>query len=147
MQRILLVHTAFLLPLLALELRWRGYRPASRTAARWARLCRIAHDPGEFAGQAADLPPEVCAQTVCAVESTAHRLPWPLKSPSCLARSLTLWCLLTGRGLDCDLRMGARCTADRLEAHAWVEYRGVVLNDTPDVRKRFPSLEPAANRL
>jgi hypothetical protein len=35
------------------------------------------------------------------------------------------------------LRFGARREHGVFEAHAWVEYRGVVLNDTPDVAERF----------
>jgi hypothetical protein len=35
------------------------------------------------------------------------------------------------------LRIGIRKHGDRLEAHAWVELHGAVLNDTRNVGERF----------
>jgi hypothetical protein len=36
-----------------------------------------------------------------------------------------------------ELRIGVRKSAGALEAHAWVEYQGLVLNDRDDVCQRF----------
>jgi hypothetical protein len=58
--------------------------------------------------------------------------------PTCLARSVTLWWLLRRRGIDSTLRIGVRTVVDgRMEAHAWVEHAGLVLNDADDVSERF----------
>jgi hypothetical protein len=52
---------------------------------------------------------------------------------SCLHRSLALWWVLGRRGLDSHLKMGARLNDGRLDAHAWVEHSGLVINDDPEV--------------
>ncbi len=40
-------------------------------------------------------------------------------------------------GIDGDLRIGVARDGDAIDGHAWVEYRGQVLNDAPDVATRF----------
>jgi hypothetical protein len=47
---------------------------------------------------------------------------------SCLEQSLVLCRMLRHRGMNADLRIGARKEADRFEAHAWVELDGTVLD-------------------
>ncbi len=56
---------------------------------------------------------------------------------NCLSRSLTLWWLLRRQGIESRLRIGVRKEADVLEAHAWIECLGQVLNDRPDVGERL----------
>jgi hypothetical protein len=46
---------------------------------------------------------------------------------SCLEQSLVLCRMLRQRGMNADLRIGARKEANRFEAHAWVELDGTVL--------------------
>ena len=62
---------------------------------------------------------------------------------NCLSQSVTLWWLLLRRGVETQLIIGARTAAGKLEAHAWVEHKGRVLNDWPDVSNRFPPLGTA----
>jgi hypothetical protein len=64
-----------------------------------------------------------------------------LGRPACLPRSLMLWWLLRRRGIESDLRIGVRTSDGRLEAHAWVECDGRVLNDAADVAARFAPFE------
>lgn len=70
---------------------------------------------------------------------------------NCLHRSLTLWWLLRRRGLENELRIGVRKGSDQMEAHAWVEYAGEVLNDAPAVRQDYvpfaSAIVPAGARL
>ena len=47
---------------------------------------------------------------------------------SCLEQSLVLCRMLRRRGLNADLRIGARKEANRFEAHAWVEVEGNVVD-------------------
>jgi Transglutaminase-like superfamily len=47
---------------------------------------------------------------------------------SCLELSLVLCRLLRQRGMNADLRIGARKEANRFEAHAWVELDGTVVD-------------------
>ena len=53
-------------------------------------------------------------------------------SPTCLERSVGLWCVLRRRGIDAEIRIGGRKSAECFEAHAWVECAGKVLNDPSD---------------
>jgi hypothetical protein len=61
-----------------------------------------------------------------------------LFQPTCLRRSLVLWWLLRRQGLAAKLHIGVNLPEqNRLEAHAWVEYQGQVVNDSEDVSRRF----------
>ncbi|XWK89282.1 MAG: lasso peptide biosynthesis B2 protein [Phormidium sp.] len=60
-----------------------------------------------------------------------------LYKPNCLQKSLLLWWLLRRRGIESELRIGVRKKSGLLEAHAWVEYQGCVLNDRSDVDQHF----------
>lgn len=52
---------------------------------------------------------------------------------ACLHRSVVLWSLLRREGIACQLRLGAADPGSGpFKAHAWVEYRGVALNERPD---------------
>lgn len=59
---------------------------------------------------------------------------------NCLSQSLALTWLLRRRGLSPALQLGVRLTGPQLDAHAWVEFEGRVLNDTQDVHSRFTPL-------
>jgi hypothetical protein len=56
---------------------------------------------------------------------------------SCLDRSVALWFVLHQHGIDGNLRIGVARDGDAIDGHAWVEYRGQVLNDAPEVATRF----------
>jgi hypothetical protein len=59
---------------------------------------------------------------------------------TCLSRSLALQRWLSRSGVDSTLRFGGRVVNASLDAHAWVERDGAILNDTPDVADRFAPL-------
>jgi len=54
---------------------------------------------------------------------------------------LTLWWLLGRQGIASELRIGVRKEQGRFEAHSWVEYEGVTLNDELDVGSRFAAFQ------
>lgn len=56
---------------------------------------------------------------------------------TCLTRSLLLGWMLRRKGVSSQLRIGVRITQGNLDAHAWVEYAGVPINDRPDVGDEF----------
>jgi hypothetical protein len=60
---------------------------------------------------------------------------------TCLRRSLALLWFLRREGIESTIRFGVRTSGGRLEAHAWVEWDGVVVNDATDVRERYPTLQ------
>ncbi len=84
--------------------------------------------------------------------------PWPMKrvqhtaglvalasratGTRCLARSLTLTRVLARRGVTSDLRIGVRPENCRLKAHAWVEWMGTALYDSPRVLEGYSAFEP-----
>ena len=125
-----LAQAVVMLPTVKLLLRARGYR---RTRAILERTSRPGRPGG--AGEAVPAPVAVLTSSVGTVAA------WdPLRS-RCLARSLTLWWLARRRGHEVELLMGvAPPSAGSLPAHAWVEYAGVPVNDTPDVRTRYAPL-------
>lgn len=59
-----------------------------------------------------------------AVERVGHRL---FPHNPCLTEALVVQRFLRRRGYLSDLRFGVRKAQSRLEAHAWVEYRGTVI--------------------
>lgn len=128
----------FLLPLFALLLRWFGIR---RSHTFLSRLL-ISNQPhclnkDQILGQAHDI--------ARMVEIAAGR--YPFRIANCLPQSLTVWWLLCCCGIDSELRIGVRKEADRLKAHAWVEYEGYVLNDAAGNCSRFlPFQRPLITR-
>ena len=62
---------------------------------------------------------------------------------ACLVRSLVLIRMLSGRGVTGTLQIGVRKgAASQLDAHAWVEYEGIPVNDHPNVAKDFAVFDP-----
>ena len=62
---------------------------------------------------------------------------YSLVPAKCLPKSLLLWWLLKRSGIESDLRLGVQKDKEKFEAHAWVEYKGTVLNDSPQVNERY----------
>jgi hypothetical protein len=60
---------------------------------------------------------------------------------NCLEQSLALWWLLRRRGIAAEIRIGARKNEGRFEAHAWVDFGGVVLNDAAETHVPFLPFE------
>ena len=68
----------------------------------------------------------------------ASRHPW--QWARCLQRSVALCLWMDAQGLHPTLRVGVRKAGAAVEAHAWVEYAGHILNDGPVVEKEFALL-------
>jgi hypothetical protein len=76
------------------------------------------------------------------VEGTAHNLVvaavfFPVRA-RCLEQSLTLFALLRRRGVDVRFKIGAQ--PYRFRAHAWVEYRGVPVNENGELVRGLVTL-------
>jgi hypothetical protein len=56
---------------------------------------------------------------------------------NCLEESITLWIILRRHGICSTLKFGAFKSREGFQAHAWVEFDGIVLNDSPDVGMKF----------
>ena len=78
------------------------------------------------------------ARLAALVNSAAGLAPIPA---TCLTRSLLLGWMLQRRGVTSQLRIGVRTNQGKLDAHAWVEYAGVPINDQPDVGQQFAAFQ------
>jgi Transglutaminase-like superfamily len=128
-QRIVLLRALVRLPVTWFALRVRGLGPVRAEAGRAAPV-RVPGSPS---------PPgslETARQIADVVGLAARH---GVVRTNCLPTSVVLWRLLRRRGIDADLRFGARRRPEdpTPEFHAWVEYDGVVLNDRPDVAQRY----------
>jgi Transglutaminase-like superfamily len=124
------VAASLLLPLTAVAFRCLGVRRWQATLERWSPR----PDAGATAATA------VAQRTAWLVQAAARYF---AGRDSCLSQSLVLWWLLRYRGMAAEVRVGARRHADGLQAHAWVEYRGRVLNDRGDEGSPFVSFDRA----
>jgi hypothetical protein len=116
-----------LLPFVRVLLWTRGYRRTMRL------LSTRVPQPGP--GDASATVPDPVAEIASAVTTVARLAPFRSR---CLARAITIWSLCRLRGHDTQVLIGvAPPEGGRLPAHAWVEYRGMPLNDTADVRTRY----------
>jgi transglutaminase superfamily protein len=67
-----------------------------------------------------------------------------LTGVACLSRSLALARMLGRRGVATAVRIGVRTDHHgELDAHAWVEWRGCPVNDTPRALQPFAPFTPA----
>jgi hypothetical protein len=135
----LLVESALLLPLFHVALSLFGYAKL-RALLEWTALCAGKHQ--------LSAPQKVkrIQQVTLVVRIASER---GIYKATCLRRSLLTWWLLRREGIASDICLGVRTHGSILEAHAWVEYEGTVLNDRADVRQQFlllqdtlPSTEP-----
>jgi len=122
------------LPLMGLGLRWLGFR---RLQARWDHGRPLNKRPALVSAEIM----EARAQAMARMVQVAAR--YGLYRPNCLSQSLALWWLLRRQGIAGDLRIGVSPQGDLLEAHAWVEFCGQVLNDGEDVSHRFAPFHEA----
>jgi hypothetical protein len=132
----LFLRAIVLLPLVALSLRWRGFR-ATRAALQIA-LPNVSRKCDSV------LASKVAALTAHMV-NTADR--HGFVHPSCLAKSMALWCLLGRQGIDSHLRIGIRKENDKFEAHAWVERDGAALNEPDEHHHHYAAFDAALSAL
>ncbi|MBW4477282.1 MAG: lasso peptide biosynthesis B2 protein [Tolypothrix brevis GSE-NOS-MK-07-07A] len=72
----------------------------------------------------------------CSVNAVSRYMP----GVKCLARALTTQVLMSRYGHSCELRIGvAKGEKGTLEAHAWVEYQGlIVIGNLTDLSRFMP---------
>jgi len=150
----LLVQASLLLPLTAIVVRTIGVGRWQRVLARQtpirktsisesrpatAKSTSLSEDAGE--GPSAIQKARTIARTVrvAARHGIYHA--------NCLEQSLVLWRLLARKGIESELRFGARKEDVRLEAHAWLECCGVPLNEAADVYEQFSPFRAVAEAV
>jgi hypothetical protein len=125
-----------LLPLVAVSLRWRGFRATQAALQRFLANTNPEHDPALLSKDAA-----VTAHMVNAADQ------YGLVHPSCLAKSLTIWWLLGRQGITSHLRIGIRKEGEKFEAHAWVEREGTALNEPDEHHHHYAAFDAAFSSL
>ena len=133
-EKTLLAQAVVTLPLIASGLVWPGFRRLHTWLSRWPR------PPVPPAAELSAGQWPKARATARMVQVAARYSPFRLL---CLPMSLALWWLLRRQGIGADLRIGVTPKEGRLEAHAWVEYKGVALNDQDDVHERFTPFHAA----
>jgi hypothetical protein len=127
-----LLKCALLLPLFWLGLRTMGFA-SFRARLQRSRIVTGPAIGGDEIMRLAEL-----------VNIAARHHPLPA---TCLSRSLLLGWLLHRRGVITQLRLGARIADGKLDAHAWVEWAGVPVNDEADVALRYPALSQPVGKI
>lgn len=130
-ERWLLVQLAVLLPAIGSTLRWLGVR----------RTYRLLGGLGGSAGAASSVSAsaQASAERLGQLIDIASR--HGLYRATCLRRSLALWWLLRRRGLPVELRIGVARAKEQVQAHAWIELAGRVINDRSTVADDYAVYE------
>jgi len=134
--RNLFLRAIVLLPLVALSLRWRGFRATQATLQRFLSNDNRQND--------AALVSRVAPVTAWMVNAADRH---GLVHPSCLAKSLTLWWLLARQGISSHLRIGIRKEKENFQAHAWVERDGISLNEPDEHHHHYAAFDAAFSSL
>ncbi len=129
--RQLLYRSLLLLPVIHVALRVLGY---SRLRIALEKLIPLGKNQASF--------------SELNILQEAQRISWivyvaaehSLYKATCLRKSLLVWWLLREEGIQSQVCFGVRLLGHSLEAHAWVEYHGTVLNDAQDIRVQYRPL-------
>ena len=118
-----------LLPVVSRSLHKRGFQQTQEKLAK-----KLAGAAPMEKGATADTLEKTCRM----VKAGVH---YGLGHPTCLEQSLVLWYLLRERNISARLRVGVRKSAEKFEAHAWVEHDGVALNQSEEVHQHYAAFE------
>jgi hypothetical protein len=129
-ERSLLFQALWLLPIVAILVNLKGLRFSQEM------LLRLPTRSSSVADAVAEIDRVWTTERMVRVAVRYNHL-WT----NCLKQSLVLWILLRSQGIVSELRIGVQRESNKFSAHAWVEYQGVVLNDTDDVRQRFQAFD------
>ena len=132
------LRAAVLLPVISASLRIRGFRATQEFLLRFLPLDRQASRDGDMACVQRD---QDGTQLIARMVNAAVRHAW--SAATCLEKSLALWWLLRRRRIPCELRIGARKTGGKFEAHAWVERGGVALNEPQQEHRHYATFDAA----
>lgn len=134
----LLIKALMLIPLVALKIRFMGFKK-TRTWLTGVKPSTEASPPRA--------KEKVTVQAVKTAQVFTKAVRLSLIKGRCLSQSLALWYLLHSQGIASELCIGVQkkddalpLAVDNFDAHAWVEYQGIVLNDDPRVRERFQAV-------
>ena len=129
------LRAAALLPLLAVSLRFGGFR---KTQAFLQKFLPLSNGPANSAASG-------CSElTARMVRAAARRT---VRRATCLEESLALWWLLGRQGIASELRVGVRKNGEEFQAHAWVERDGAALNEPEAAHQHYAAFDVALTSL
>lgn len=126
-----LVRGFVLIPWAAVYVRLFGVR-------KWERAARENAESNAGAGQTDNGQLAVARAAARMIEAASRN---GIARGNCLSKSVALWWLLKRKDISAKLRIGARKAGRELEAHAWVELDGQILNDADDVRDSYAAFD------
>ncbi len=126
-----------LLSLIALSLRFRGFKKTKEALQKKLPP----YSPQEVVKEKAA---ETVRKTCRMVRAGAH---YGAVHPTCLEESLALWYLLQEQGIPARLRIGVRKMSGKFEAHAWVEYDGLALNQAEEAHQHYAAFDSGFSDL
>jgi len=135
MARRMFFRVVVLLPAISLSLKTRGFRVTQQGLQNFS----ISREKEKGSGQRLT-DDERVKLAVRMVNAAARH---GLGRPSCLERALVLWWLLRHERIASSVRIGARKTDGRFEAHAWVEHEGVALNEPQQEHRHYATFDAA----
>lgn len=128
----LLLQAFVLLPIIDWGLTLFGY---ARMQGMMEKLILSGSGPKQTAG------PEIFARAREIVRIVSIAAEHGIFKSTCLRRSLLTWWFLQREGIVSQICFGVRKLDHQLEAHAWVEIQGNVINDSLEIRSLFRMLE------
>jgi Transglutaminase-like superfamily len=132
------LRAAVLLPAISLSLKLRGFRATQQTLQNLSGPSDPSY-AGNYVGENSR-EGERIKMAVRIVNAAAHYVWGPF---TCLEKSLALWWLLKRQGTASSVRIGARKSGGKLEAHAWVEREGVALNEPQEEHRHYATFDAA----
>ncbi len=124
-----------LLPAISLSLKIRGFRATQQALQKFSIPSKSEKGLGEHV-----MDSERVKLAVRMVNAAAR---YGLGQASCLEKSLALWWLLRREGMASSVRIGARKSSGKFEAHAWVERGGVALNEPGERHRHYATFDAA----
>lgn len=117
-------------------------------AALWLRMIAARALPGRYAGARLRrfmraTPVSARIDAARAIAASVARAARYVPRNTCLERSVLLCEALERAGLAGTLHLGVRRDSGAMQAHAWVTFGGVLLNERDDVVAGFAPLEDA----
>jgi hypothetical protein len=132
----LFLRAMVILPVVALSLRWRGFRATQTTLQK------------SISSGIPELDPNLTTKRLAL---TAHMVNAAdrhgLIHLSCLAKSMALWWLLGRQGISSELHIGIRKENEKFQAHAWVERDGTALNEPEEHHHHYAAFDAAFSAL
>ena len=135
------LRAAVLLPVIAVNLRVRGFRATQESLLRFLAHPRLVPQEDSTDPRLAFEQTRLTARMV----NAAGRHAWP--SSTCLEKSLALWWLLRRQGIESDLRIGARKLDGKFEAHAWVERESIAVNEPQEGHRHYAPFDKSLSSM